>query len=89
MDQLDKFNTVRIYELDLGKISLTEDVNDRIKKMYSGLTFKVFDKTNPQGLRICVGVNIGALSKNKFNFYLVFTDDVGNANAYLVEILEN
>lgn len=57
--------------------------------MYSGLTFKVFDKTNPQGLRICVGVNIGALSKNKFNFYLVFTDDVGNANAYLVEILEN
>ena len=67
--QLDKFNTVRIYELDLGKISLTEDVNDRIKKMYSGLTFKVFDKTNPQGLRICVGVNIGALSKNKFNFY--------------------
>lgn len=88
-NQLDKFNTVRIYELDLGKISLTEDVNDRIKKMYSGLTFKVFDKTNPQGLRICVGVNIGALSKNKFNFYLVFTDDVGNANAYLVEILEN
>ena len=87
--QLDKFNTVRIYELDLGKISLTEDVNDRIKKMYSGLTFKVFDKTNPQGLRICVGVNIGALSKNKFNFYLVFTDDAGNANAYLVEILEN
>lgn len=87
--QLDKFNTVRIYELDLGKISLTEEVNDRIKKMYSGLTFKVFDKTNPQGLRICVGVNIGALSKNKFNFYLVFTDDAGNANAYLVEILEN
>ena len=87
--QLDKFNTVRIYELDLGKISLTEDVNDRIKKMYSGLTFKVFDKTNPQGLRICVGVNIGALSKNKFNFYLVFTDDAENANAYLVEILEN
>ena len=27
--------------------------------------------------------------KNKFNFYLVFTDDAGNANAYLVEILEN
>lgn len=29
------------------------------------------------------------LSKNKFNFYLVFTDDAENANAYLVEILEN